>query len=208
MKRYVPLLLAVTIAVAVYLYWRSLRSEEDFRPAKIQYTLVSDMVLEAILADTNFRSGDTFKLAMAAKERPAPPVIEDLVEVVNHNRRDETNALASMGIIGTCCCPCEPETEKVSLLGHNGCPCPEFEQMRFLAPADTDAETFLDDTPYRKEPLKAKPGKWMVFSLPEDTRLIDGEYTLRFKGRFFGTTDVQEFHIHITLQNGKAYLRK
>lgn len=209
MRRYIPLLLAITIGVAVYLYWRALRPADDSPyPAKIQYTLISNMVLEALLADTSFTSRDTFRLARANKAQPAPPVVEDLISTVNHHRRDETNALASMGIIGTCCCPCEEENQQVSLLGHNGCPCPEFQQMRFLAPAETEAETFLDDIPYKKEPLKSRPEKWVVFSLAEDTPLVDGEYTLRFKGRFFETTSVEEFHIHITIRSGKAYLRK
>ncbi len=206
MKRIFPLALAAVIALAVYLYFNR---DTDPGPGsdRIEYTLVSDMVLEALLADSAAPQ-DTGKIAMLARlALAAPPPGGTDAGIANDNRRNETNELASAGIIGTCCCPCDDyEMTQPSLRGGGLCPCPTFDQLQFLAPVETETEISLDDERYTEQPLPSGPKGWEVFRLPTDSKVLDGEHTLRFKGKFFGSDTAEEIRLNITIRDGKAYL--
>ncbi len=202
--------LVVAVIVLAFFYFRKPQ------PQHIEYTLVSDMVLEALL-ETSEKSntGDSSVVKQVSYRNVSldhvaflPPEDRGRVGDMIDRRRHETNDLAGAGIVGTCCCPCETNDGTKESIKGDLCPCPEFTELRFLAPTKSQTEMLLDNTAtYAKEPLNGTDNKWEVFRLPENTSLVDGDYTLVIRGVYFDTQVREEFRINIRIQDGKAFLR-
>lgn len=178
----------------------------------VDYTLVSDLVLQALLrANEPMQSEDTSKIVkvsfrgnerMVGAARP-----EDLQRIVylNDAVRSQTNTIVSLaGDRGTCCCPCDVAEGEVTLYS-NHCPCPKFYQLNFIAPDTAQAEMYFDQEKFNEKEWDAARG-WVLFSVSEKT-VTEGDHSIRISGDFFGTATREEFVINITVIDGKAYLR-